>query len=111
MAKVLSLAVLTASAVTLGACGVARTPPQHGGPARLDPPIVTNVQPYKAGNGVVQSVSSAPVMAGAGSSAEPRLRLEIRMDDGSIQYVDTPSREFTRGMRVTLTEDRLIRRM
>jgi hypothetical protein len=33
------------------------------------------------------------------------------MDDGSTQYVDTPSREFTRGMRVTLTEDRLIQRM
>ena len=109
MAKVLPLAVLAASAaVTLGACS---TPPQTGGPVRLNPAIVTNVQPYKSGNGVVQSVSPAPVMAGAGSSAEPRLRLEIRMDDGSIQYVDTPSREFTRGMRVTLTEDRLIQRM
>ena len=51
---------------------------------------------------------------GAGSPApapaEPMQRLEIKMDNGKIQYVDVPSREFTRGTRVTLTEDRLIRR-
>jgi hypothetical protein len=98
---------LAAAVAAVGACS---TPPQQGGPAQGSPKIVTNVHPYKAGNGVVQSVSAAPVMAGAGSSGEPLQRLEIKMDNGSIQYVDTPSREFTKGTRVTLTEDKLIKR-
>ena len=38
-------------------------------------------------------------------------RLEIRMDNGMVQYVDTPSGEFTKGMRVSLTEDHVIRKM
>ena len=50
-------------------------------------------------------------MAGAGSTSEPLQRLEIKMDNGSVQYVDTPSRDFAKGQRVTLTEDKLIRRM
>lgn len=107
MTRLAPFAVVAAAVAILGACS---TPPQTGGPAVPNPTIVTNVHPYKAGNGVVQSVSAVPVMAGAGSSAEPLQRLEIRMDDGSIQYVDTSSREFTRGTRVTLTEDRLIKR-
>jgi hypothetical protein len=32
------------------------------------------------------------------------------MDNGTVQYVDVPSREFTRGTRVILTEDKIIRR-
>lgn len=109
MTKLMPLAVVAAVA-TLGAC---TTPPQVGGPSQSQPNIVTNVHPYKAGNGVVQSVSATPVMrgAGAGSSAEPLQRLEIKMDNGSIQYVDTSSRDFTKGTRVSLTEDKLIRRM
>ena len=63
-----------------------------------------------SGNTAVQSVMPAPTMAGAGSSSEPMQRLEIRMDNGTLQYVDTPSRDFSKGMRVTLTEDKLIRR-
>jgi len=33
------------------------------------------------------------------------------MDNGAVQYVDTPSREFSRGTRVSLSEDHVIRRM
>jgi hypothetical protein len=106
MIRLAPFAVIAVAA--LGACS---TPPQAGGPAVPNANIVTNVHPYKAGNGVVQSVSATPVMAGAGSSSEPLQRLEIKMDSGSIQYVDTPSREFTRGTRITLTEDKLIKRM
>jgi hypothetical protein len=102
MTRVVPFAVAAATFATLSACS---TPPQTG------PSIVTNVHPYTAGSGTVQQVFPAPVMAGAGSSAEPMQRLEIKMDNGSIQYVDTPSREFTKGARVTLTEDQLIRKM
>ena len=111
MAKVIPFAVIAAAA-TLSACSV-NPPPQSGGPSPT-PNIVTNVHPYRAGSGVVQSVAPTPVMPGASASAgttAPMQRLEIKMDNGTVQYVDTPNREFTRGTRVTLTEDRLIRKM
>jgi hypothetical protein len=37
-------------------------------------------------------------------------RLEVKMDNGTVQYVDTDSREFQRGMRIALSEDRQIRK-
>jgi hypothetical protein len=54
---------------------------------------------------------AAPASASAGASAGPMQRLEIKMDDGTIQYVDTPSRDFPRGTRIVLTEDRYIKRL
>jgi hypothetical protein len=93
---------------TLSAC---QTPPQTGGPAQSAPKIVTNVHPYQAGTGVVQAVMPAPAGAAAGGSAEPMQRLEIKMDNGRIQYVDTSSREFAKGTRVQLTEDKLIKKL
>ena len=96
------------AAATLSACSA---PPQQGGPAP-GPKVVTNVHPYKAGTGVVQAVMPAPpATAAAGGSAEPLQRLEIKMDSGGMQYVDTPSREFKKGTRVQLTEDKLIKKM
>jgi hypothetical protein len=106
MSRTLPLAALVVA--SLAAC---QTPPQTGGPAQPMPKIVTNVHPYTAGNGVVQSVSPAPTMAAAGSSSEPLQRLEVKMDNGTVQYVDTTSRDFSKGQRITLTEDKLIRRM
>ena len=106
MSRTLPLAALVVA--SLAAC---QTPPQTGGPAQPTPKIVTNVHPYTAGNGVVLSVSPTPTIAAAGSSSEPMQRLEIRMDNGTTQYVDTPSRDFSKGQRVTLTEDKVIRRM
>jgi hypothetical protein len=106
MSRTIPLAAIVVA--TLAAC---ETPPQTGGPSQPMPNIVTNVHPYSAGNGVVQSVSPAPTMAGAGSSSAPMQRLEIKMDNGAIQYVDTTSRDFAKGTRVTLTDDKVIRRM
>lgn len=105
MKRLIPLAI---AALAVGACS---TPPQTGGPAQPGANIVTNVHPYTAGNGTIQSVTPAPaVNASAGGSSEPMQRLEIKMDNGSIQYVDTPSREFTKGMRVNLSPDRYIKR-
>jgi hypothetical protein len=103
------MAFAIAAAAALGACA---TPPPTGGAPQPNPKIVTNVHPYKAGNGVVQAVYPAPTAAApaAGSTAGPMQRLEIKMSDGSIQYVDTSSREFTKGTRVTLSEDRFIKK-
>ena len=95
------------AAATLSACSA---PPQTGGPAPA-PKVVTNVHPYKAGTGVVQAVMPAPSTAAAGGSAEPLQRLEIKMDSGGVQYVDTPSKEFKKGTRVQLSEDKLIKKI
>ena len=68
---------------------------------------------YRSGNGVVESVSTAPrpFTAAAGGSAAPDAplyRLKVRMDSGQVQYIDTDATEFTRGTRVRLTDERLI---
>ncbi len=108
MTRVTPFALAAVAAVTaLAACS---TPPQTGGPSKAAN-IVTNVQPYHAGNGVVQNVFPSPASAAAGSSAQPVQRLEIKMDNGAVQYVDTTSSEFTKGTRVSLSEDKIIRRM
>jgi hypothetical protein len=103
MAKLTPFAL--AAIALLGACST--TPPQSS-----TPNIVTNVHPLRPGTGVVQSVIPAPVMAGAGSSSsEPLRRLEIKMNDGRMQYVDTPSSEIAKGDRVQLTDDGIIRKL
>jgi hypothetical protein len=93
-----------AAIAVLGACS---TPPQPATPT-----VVTNVHALRPGTGVVQQVMPAPVMAGAeiGTSG-PMQRLEIRMQDGGIQYIDTSSRGIARGDRVQISADHLITRL
>ena len=83
-------------------------------------PVVAQQMPYYAGSGVVQWVAPSPAMASAGatSSGTPAApsdsgmqRLGIRMDDGRMVYVDTPSRDFQPGTRVQLTDNFEIRRL
>ncbi len=108
MTRVTPFALAAVAAVTaLAACS---TPPHTRGPSNAANKV-TNVQPYHAGNGVVQNVFPSPASAAAGSSAQPVQRLEIKMDNGAVQYVDTTSSEFTKGTRVSLSEDKIIRRM
>ena len=90
-------------------------------PATPAPVAVTPIeQPYRAGTGVVQAVTPAPRSLAAGpntsarnpaATAETSLqRLRIRMDDGRMLYVDTPSRDFAPGARVLLSDANEIRR-
>jgi hypothetical protein len=112
-APTLSLALLAALALA----GCAGNEPTVSSTSGLDkrPNLVANKMPYKAGSGVVASWSAAPSpAAGASGRVDPSgsgtLRLGIKMDDGSMQYVDTDSRDFPIGTRVTLTQDRIIQR-
>ena len=89
--------------------------------------VVTQPVAYQPGTGVVQNVSPAPapVSAVAGGSATtnrpqppvgtegPRLnRLTVKMDSGGdLQYVDTDSSQFTKGARVELTPDGMIKKL
>lgn len=101
MIRSIPLALIAAA---LAACSTPREAPA--------PRIVTIEHPYTAGTGVIQNVMPTPVAAtSAGSSPrEPMQRLEVKMDNGKIQYVDTPSRDFTKGMRVQLTPERYIKK-
>src|SRR5688572_4112856 len=104
MIRLIPLALIAAA---LAACS---TPQSRQAPA---PRIVTIEHPYTPGTGVIQSVVPTPVAsasAGNSSPREPLQRLEVKMDNGKVQYVDTPSRDFTKGMRVTLTPERYIKR-
>ena len=93
-----------AAAAALAACS---TPsPQSG--ASPTPRVVSNVHPYTAGAGTVIAVMPSPTSAAAGGTAQPMQRLEIKMDNGTVQYVDTASTEFTKGTRVVLSQDKLI---
>lgn len=93
-----------AAIALLGACST--TPPQS-----TTPNIVTNVTPMRPGTGVVQAVMPQPVFAGAAAgSSEPMRRLEIKMSDGKVQYIDTKS-ELSKGDRVQLSEDGIIRKV
>ena len=90
------------------------------GPAAPAPVSISPIeQPYRAGTGVVQAVTPAPRAVVAGPSTSARnptavsetamQRLRIRMDDGRMVYVDTPSREFVAGSRVLLSDANEIR--
>lgn len=79
--------------------------------------VATTEMPYHAGQGEVIAVSEArpPISAAAGgtvtavSTTPASYRLAIRMDDGSVQYVDTDAAELTVGSRVELGADHTIR--
>ena len=97
-----------AAIALLGACSTTQMQP-------ITPNIATIVHPMRAGTGVVQSVMPAPVMvagpAASAGSSEPMQRLEIKMTDGRMQYVDIRSGEIAKGDRVQLSEDGIIRKV
>ena len=76
---------------------------------------------YRPGTGVIESVTRAPApfssmsggaAAGGTAPAPDQLnRLAIRMDDGRRQLIDTSDTGFAPGMRVRLTDSRLIEKM
>jgi hypothetical protein len=127
----MALPLSLAAALGLSACG--SEPRKPAPPAQSSAPAPTQSSAYRPGSGVVQSVAPAPRMASAGgsapatttrgdavtapgssagASAAPMHRLAIRMDDGTVQYVDMAGPEVPPvGSRVQLTPDRQIIRM
>jgi hypothetical protein len=102
------------AALTVFFAGCASRAPETPAPVAVTP----TVHPYRAGTGVVQAVTPTPGPFAAGPNTSARnpaataemQRLRIRMDDGSMVYVDTPSRDFAAGTRVQLSEANEIRR-
>src|SRR5437016_10064352 len=66
--------------------------------------------PLRAGTGRIDSILDIPPSAAAGSGVPgANKRVGIRMDDGSIQYVDTAAPGLAIGVRVAITSDGYMR--
>jgi len=52
-----------------------------------------------------------PPVGTPSNSAGRNVRLGIRMDDGTMQYVDTDSDQYPKGTRVLLTSDHVIKKV
>ena len=92
-----------AAIALLGACAA---------PQSNTPRIITNSTELRPGTGVVQNVMPQPVMASATApSSEPMQRLEIKMSDGKVQYIDTRSAGIVKGDRVQVGADGLMRKV
>ena len=100
MKKVVLAAPLAILATALSGCFT----PGPNNPANTSVAPVAQSVPYWAGSGIVQSVTPAPANTGL-------YRLGIRMDNGRMMYVDTPSSEFSAGTRVQLSDNNEIRRL
>jgi hypothetical protein len=110
-----ALGLLTACAtqepVTPAPAPVAVTPApvvQTPAPVVTAPPSTVVVQPtaaIRAGFGRVESITALAPSAAAGGSAKPLKRVGIKMEDGTLQYVDTAAEGLAIGSRVELTRD------
>jgi hypothetical protein len=66
----------------------------------------TAPQPLRAGTGAIAQIINLPASAAAGSSVPGATkRVTIRMDDGSLQYLDTTATDIAVNERVSITND------
>jgi hypothetical protein len=121
MAKLLPISLSLAVLALLAACGSRQpapivvvppapvvTSPQAG----TAPAVVQNVPALRPGFGRIESMAPVATAASAGGTASASMqRLNIRMDEGSMQVVDTPSTGLSIGDRVELTREGFIRRI
>lgn len=73
------------------------------------PPVVTSSAALRSGFGRIESMNAVPTASAGGTAPSAMQRLGIRMEDGSLQIVDTSSSGFAIGNRVELTRDGYIR--
>ena len=80
-----------------------------GAPVATAPVVVTQPTPtaIRPGFGRIESISAVPQSAAAGGAT--MRRLGIKMDDGTVQYVDTTAPGYATGDRIELTSDGYIR--
>ena len=125
MSKFLILPVSVFAMALLGACGSRQPAPVVVVPASPPATVVTSPQAappsapvaaaaasIRPGFGRIESMTPVATTASAGSSAPSAMnRLNIRMEDGTLQLVDTPSAGLQVGDRVELTREGYIRRI
>jgi hypothetical protein len=82
--------------------------PQAGTGAVVVAP--TAAGPLRAGTGRIDSLIDLPANAAAGSTVpNANKRVGIRMDDGTLQYLDTAASDLAVGDRVSITSDGYMR--
>jgi hypothetical protein len=82
--------------------------PQTGTGAVVVTPVA--VGPLRAGTGRIDSIIDLPPSAAAGSTVpNANKRIGIRMDDGTLQYLDTAASDLAVGDRVAITSDGYMR--
>ena len=89
---------------------VTQTPaPVVVAPVATAPVVVAQPTPsaIRPGFGRIESISAVPQSAAAGGAT--MRRLGIKMDDGTVQYVDTAAPGYVTGDRIELTGDGHIR--
>ena len=130
MSKFLILPVSVFAVALLGACGsrqpapivvVPQSPPAtvvtspqatQSAPSAPSAPVAAAAASIRPGFGRIESMTPVPTTASTGSSAPSAMnRLNIRMDEGTLQLVDTPSAGLQVGDRVELTREGYIRRI
>ena len=74
-------------------------------------PVASAVTPIRPGFGRIDSMGPSPSASGGATASTSMNRLRIKMDDGSMQVIDTPSTGLSNGDRVELTREGYIRRI
>jgi hypothetical protein len=88
--------------------GSAVVVPQSGSGAVVVAP--TTPGPLRAGTGRIDTILDLPAGAAAGSTVPAaNKRVGVRMDDGTLQYVDTAAAGLAVGDRVAITSDGYMR--
>jgi hypothetical protein len=124
MSKFLIIPVSVFAVALLGACGsrepapVVVVPPSPPSTVVTSPqaapsaPVASAAASIRPGFGRIESMTPVAATASSGSSAPSAMnRLNIRMDEGTLQLVDTPSAGLQVGDRVELTREGYIRRI
>lgn len=86
-------------------------PPAATAAAPAPAPAVVHAVQLRPGMGRIESMGPAPSPSAGGTAATAMHRLNIRMEDGSMQVVDTSSSGLAVGDRVELTREGFIRRI
>src|SRR5437764_4624882 len=88
--------------------GSAVVVPQSGSGSVMVAP--TTPAPLRAGTGRIDSLIDLPAGAAAGSTVPAaNKRVGLRMDDGTLQYIDTAATGLAVGDRVAITSDGYMR--
>ena len=88
---------------------IVTAPPQTVVVPAPSAPSVAAVPAVRPGFGRIEAIAALPPTASAGAGSKPMRRVTIRMDDGSVQVIDTATQGMSNGDRVELTNDGYLR--
>jgi hypothetical protein len=88
------------------AAPVVTQPPTVVAVPQASAPVVTAL---RAGHGRIESIAALPPSAAAGGSSSAR-RIGVKMDDGTMQFLDTSAPNLSIGDRIEVTAEGNIRR-